>query len=184
MVMPCSAFNSRRQWLSNRGDFTILHAPSEQGRPSPWGNDAFSSPVSDFPLFSKNFGLRRKFPKCDLSKKNFWFSSAKISDDLFLVIHCKFWISLFQFISSPYFGKFFFPLLLQNFPSDFVKLTCFYILYMYFVPPTFTMMHLCIYASHNARTETGRPCIQIDIDSFKTLYNTYIRPHLEYCVQV
>src|SRR6218665_4036331 len=86
------------------------------------------------------------FPNLTFSPKNFRFSSAKISD-LFLVIRHKFRISplfpCFNLFPS-HFGKFFFPLLLQYFPSDFVKLTCFYIFYVYFVPPTFTMMHLCI----------------------------------------
>jgi len=60
-------------------------------------------------------------PQFDLFQKNYRFSSAKISDDLFLflVIAHKFGIplfSLFQFI-FPHFGKFFFsPLILQISP--------------------------------------------------------------------
>src|SRR6218665_64796 len=50
--------------------------------------------------------------------------------------------------------KLLFPLLLQI-PSDFLKFKCFYVLSVFFVSPSLTMMHLG-YASHNART--GRPC--------------------------
>ena len=53
----------------------------------------------------------------------------------------------------PISGNFSFPRLCQNFPPDFVKFTCFYILYVYFVSPI--LLPWCIYASHNART--GRP---------------------------
>ena len=80
-------------------------------------------PVSDFPprpYFRKIFRLRRKFPNFTFSHKIFRFSSAEISDDLFLVVDYKFGISplfsLFQYI-SPYFGTIIIsPLLLQISP--------------------------------------------------------------------
>src|SRR6218665_1113299 len=76
------------------------------------------------PIFEKIFGLRRKF-------------HLTFSETLFLVIDHEFRISpLFQFV-SPYCGKFFFSPYFCKIPPDFVKLTCFYILYMYFVSPYF-----------------------------------------------
>jgi len=88
------------------------------------------------------------FPNLTFSRKIFRFSSAKISDDPFLVINHKFRISplfsLFQYI-SPISTKLFFSLLLKI-PSP-----CFrqiYVFFKYFMcfsfPPTFTMIHLCI----------------------------------------
>jgi len=47
--------------------------------------------------------------------------------------------------------------------------------------------HQCRKSASKAMAVLGmvkRSFRQIDIDSFKILYNTYIRPHLEYCVQV
>ena len=50
-------------------------------------------------------------------------------------------ISPFQFIFPPISGNFLFPPTLAKFPLEFVKFTCFYILYVYFVSPhTFTTM--------------------------------------------
>jgi len=75
----------------------------------------------------------------------------------FLVINHKFQISplfsLFQYISSPVSRKLLFPPTFTNFPSVLEKLTCFYILFVYFVAPL--IWPWCIYASPNART--GRP---------------------------
>src|SRR6218665_1523097 len=70
------------------------------GASTPRGNDAFPS-VSDSPIYPIS-----PFPK------KFRFSSAKISDGLFLVNHHKFRISPYFPVSIhfPYFGKFFFPL--------------------------------------------------------------------------
>ena len=80
------------------------------------------------------------FPNWPFSK-TFSISSAKISDDFFVIHH--------KFLVFPLFRKIFnFPLLLQNFPPDFIKFTCFYILYVYFVSPL--LLPWCIYASPNA----------------------------------
>ena len=49
-----------------------------------WGNDAFP-PVSDFPLFPKIFQTPW-FSQFHLPPQNFRFSSAKISDDLFILL--------------------------------------------------------------------------------------------------
>src|SRR6218665_603647 len=108
-----------------------------------------------FPLFHISSYLRkisrRKFlQNLTFSHKIFRFSSAKISDDFFLSHSLQISnfppISLFQFISSPISGNYSFPLLLQKIsPPDFVKLTCFYIPYVYIsFPSTFTMVHVCI----------------------------------------
>src|SRR6218665_119797 len=52
--------------------------------------------------------------------------------------------SLFQYISRC-FAKIIIPPYFSKFPHCFVKCTCFfYILYVCFVPPALTMMHLCI----------------------------------------
>src|SRR6218665_2333380 len=90
---------------------------------------------------------RKISPIWSFSQKKFRFSSAKISDDIFLVVHHKFRISpYFPYFNSfpPYFGKFLFPLLLQNSLLIFGKLTCFTYFRCISFPPTFTMMHLCI----------------------------------------
>jgi len=96
-----------------------------QGLPSPWGNDAFSPPVSDFPLFPKNFSDSAKnFPNLTFSPQKFRFS-----DDSFSVIHDKFRmstpISLFQFMSPLFRQIFLFPLLLQNVRPWFCKIHVF-----------------------------------------------------------
>ena len=115
-----------------------------QGHPSPlrpWC--IFPPPVSDSPYFRKIFWLWRKCSQFYLFPTNFLilFSSAKISDDLFLVIDRKFRISPYfacfntfppcfgKIIISSYFDKFSPPVL--------NKFTCFYILYVYFVSPYF-----------------------------------------------
>jgi len=80
----------------------------------PWGNDAFLPHISDSPYFRKNFLTRWKiFPILPFHKKS---SSDKISFDLFLVIHYKFWMSLLfsLFWYIPLFREnYYFPQLLQ-----------------------------------------------------------------------
>src|SRR6218665_2718785 len=104
-----------------------------------------------FPLFQifpsvseKFFRLHGKFSNFTYSRKILRFSSAKISDDLlfsFLVINYKFGISplfsLFHYISPLFRKKILFPPAFKNFPPAFVKLTCFYMLSVYFVQPYF-----------------------------------------------
>src|SRR6218665_385300 len=97
------------------------------------------------PYFRKILGLSEFFLQFYLFPKNF--IRQKISDDLFLVIDHKFRISpplfsLFQYIS---------PLFRENysFPPTFTNSPCFtqiHLLVTYFtcIPPTLTMMHLCI----------------------------------------
>src|SRR6218665_1167163 len=61
-----------------------------QRRPSPLRQSCIS-PVSDFPLFPKKISDSvENFPNFTFSHNIFLFSSAKISDDLFLVIDYKF----------------------------------------------------------------------------------------------
>src|SRR6218665_2210654 len=88
--------------------------------------------MMQFPSVSEIFfGLAGEFPQFDLFPENF----QKI-----------FRFSILNFPPPPipsYFGKLFFSPTFAKSPPDFVKFTCFYILYVYF-PPTLTMMHLCI----------------------------------------
>src|SRR6218665_1978955 len=53
-------------------------------------------------------------------------------------------IFVFQFISTLFREIFFSPPTFAKFPSDFVKCTCFTYFACISIPPTFTMMHLCI----------------------------------------
>jgi len=99
------------------------------------------------PYFRKILGLSGKFKNLTLSRKNFPFSSAKISDDLFLVIDHKFRI-------SPYFPCFsaFPPWFAKNYYSPYFskslpvlkKFNNFLHTLRVFFHPTLTMMHLCI----------------------------------------
>jgi len=121
---------------------------SRQGRPSP---DA----MMHFPLlqispfyFRQIYRLCGKFSTFYLFTKKFRFSSAKISDDLFLVIDHIFRIPLY-FPVSVHFPlvprKLLFPPTLKNFPPVFEQFTCFLrTLRVFRFPPTLTMMHLCI----------------------------------------
>ena len=137
-----------------------------QGRPSsPWGNDAF--PLLLFP--KKKFGLRGKFSQFDFFQRIFRFSSAKISHDIFfffLVIDHKFWISYFHSFSTfllLFWENYYFPPphTFPNFPPDFVKFTCFYILCVFFVSPYFDgdacMNHTMHYWTPLAVWLIGRP---------------------------
>jgi len=101
--------------------------------------------ISPGALFPKKFHTPQKIFQISIfPPKNFWFSSAKISEDRFLVIDSIFYI-------SPCFGKIIIsPLLSQISPTYFVKFAS----YVFFVSPL--VLPWCIYASHNART--GRPC--------------------------
>jgi len=56
-------------------------------------------------------------------------------------------ISLFQYISTlpaVFRENYYFPYFLKLSLPDIVKFTCFYILYVFFVFPSFIIMHLCI----------------------------------------
>ena len=117
-----------------------------------FGISTYFSCFSTFPpCFAKIFiSSEGNFHKFTFSKKNSSISCPEISDDLLLVINHKFEISplffLFQYISPsvsriflfpPYFDKFFAPVL--------DKFTCFlHTLLVFRLPPTLTMMHLCI----------------------------------------
>src|SRR6218665_1621006 len=99
-----------------------------------------------FPLFSKNFQTLENFT---YSRKFSRFSSAKISDDLFLVIGHKFRISPSIFLGSVHFPPVhencYFRSTLKNFPPVLEKFTCFlHTLCVFRFPPSLTMMHLCI----------------------------------------
>src|SRR6218665_2694897 len=93
-------------------------------------------------IFPKIFRLEN-FQNFTFSRNFFPFSSAKISDDLFLVIDHKF--SLFQYIFPPLFRKIITSPYFEKFPPYFSKI---HLLFTYFMsisfPPTLTMMHLCI----------------------------------------
>src|SRR6218665_1383405 len=92
-------------------------------------------PLFKITLFPKTIvSLRGKLLQFPVSPQNSRFSSSKISDDLlFVVIDSKFRISLCFpcFCTLPVFREnYHFPLLLQLSP-DFVKFTCFYILFVF-----------------------------------------------------
>jgi len=84
----------------------------------------------------------------------FRFSSAKISDDLLLVIDHKF--RIFPLFSkfppifpvsvnfTPVSPKLLFPPYFYKFPPVFEKFTCFLHTYVFRFPLTLTMLHLCI----------------------------------------
>jgi len=113
-----------------------------QGRPSPLRQWCISPLFQISPLFSKKcFDSVENFPNSTFSRKLFRFSSAKLSDDLFLVINHKFRISplflLFQYI-SPYFAKIILSPYFSKFPPFFRYI---YVGFTYFVlfsfPPYF-----------------------------------------------
>jgi len=103
-------------------------------------------PCFRFPPVSEKFSNSvENFPNFTSSRKIFWFSSAKISDDLFLVINHKFRISPSIIPISIHFPLFHknvtFPLL-SKFPLCFRQIYVFFTHFTCFsFPPTFTMMH-------------------------------------------
>ena len=135
-----------------------------QGRPSPWGHDAF--PLFQIsPYFPKIFRLCGKFSKLYLFRKifsifirqNFWlpFFSHPPQISNFPLFSC--------FSILPCFAKIIISSLLLKMSLLFSKNSpAFYILYMYFVFPLLWLW--CIYASPNART--GRPCVHIIFINF------------------
>src|SRR6218665_1151050 len=97
------------------------------------------------PYFPKMFRLCEKFSKFYPFSRNFFpFSSAKISDDLFLVIEFFPYFPC-DSVHFPLFRKIIILLpAFINFPSVFQKFTCFLHTFCVFrFPPTLTMMHLC-----------------------------------------
>jgi|SRR6218665_1369091 len=99
------------------------------------------------PCFHKIFRLCRKFSKFYLFPTNF--SSAKISDDFFVIDHIFQISPYFPYLSTfpPCFAKIIIsPPTFQNFPPVLEKFTCFLVLHtlcVFHFPPTLTMMHLC-----------------------------------------
>jgi len=98
------------------------------------------------PCFPQKFQTQWKiFPILPFPRKNFRFSSAKISDDHrqqiwnfppTFVTSIQFPLFRENYCFTPYF---------QNVPPVFVKFTCFFTYFVYFsFPPSLTMMHLCI----------------------------------------
>jgi len=102
-------------------------------------------PVSDFPPISENFlTFRVKFFRFYLyQKKNFRFSSAKISGDFFST---NFQFPYFPCFTafSPYFAKIIVSPYFKNFTPFSLNLRVFTYFICTSYPPTFTMMHLCI----------------------------------------
>src|SRR6218665_959612 len=103
-----------------------------------------------FPLFSKNFQALWKICKIvPFPKKCFHFHPPKFMMTFLLVVDHKLRISslfsLFQYISPLFCKNYYFPPTLKNFPLVFQKFTCFFTYFMCIsLPPTLTMMHLCI----------------------------------------
>src|SRR6218665_1933777 len=76
-------------------------------------------------------------------------------ENAFLVNDHKFRISPLSVHFPLVSRKLLFPHCFEKIPPLFSKnSSAFYILYVYFVPPTLTMMHLCI-----TQCTTGRPCL-------------------------
>src|SRR6218665_1145156 len=91
-------------------------------------------------IFEKFSDSEENFQNVIFSRKISPFSSAKISDDLFLVINRKFRIPPIFPVSvhfPPVSRKFIFPPTLKNVPPVFEKFTCSYILSVHFVFPCF-----------------------------------------------
>ena len=128
--------------------FKDFWGPRHRGVHPLWDHDAFFPLFQISPLFSKKFRTLRKIFKTS------WFSSAEISDDLFLVIDHKFRISPYFRCFSTFSKKYYFPcfakiiissLLLQISPLFYTNSPAFlHTLRVFRFPPTFTMMHLCI----------------------------------------
>jgi len=100
-----------------------------QGRPSPLRSRCIS-PCFRFPLFSKKFQTVENVKNFTSSWKISRFSSAKISDDLFIFSHrpqiSNFPLfSLFQYISSLFRENYYFPPTFKNFLPVLEKFTCF-----------------------------------------------------------
>src|SRR6218665_893367 len=99
-----------------------------RGLPPPRDHDAFPPCFRFPPYFRKIFGLSEFFYNFTFSRKISSLSSAKISDDFFLVINHKFRISsYFRSFSTfpPVSRKLFFPPYFYNFPPVLGKFTCF-----------------------------------------------------------
>jgi len=109
-----------------------------------------------FPYFRHIFRLRGKFSKFYLSRNIFRFSSAKISDDLFLSHRPQIsnfpLFSLFRYISPQFRENYYFPPTFKNAPL-FSKISP--ALHTFCVFRFSLLWPWCIYASPNART--GRP---------------------------
>ena len=128
-----------------------------QGRPSPLRPWCISPLFPILPSVFENFSdSEGNFHNFTFSRKISWFSSAEISDDLFLVIDHKFWISpifsLFLYIFPLFRENYYFPVPWEIFPLFSTNSPAFYTLYVYFVFPL--LWPWCIYASPNARTYT------------------------------
>jgi len=99
------------------------------------------------PYFRKNSDYVENFHNFTFPRKILRFSSTKVSEDPILVIDQKFLPSFPCICSlhSPVSPKLLFPpILLQISPLFSKNSRVFYILSVYFIPPTLTMMHLCI----------------------------------------
>ena len=102
------------------------------------------------PIFEKCSDSVLNFRTCTLFRKISRFSSAKIYDDLFLVIDQPqisnfphYFASFSTF--SPLFCENYYSPTFTNFPPVFKKFTCFLRTFRVFrFSPTLTMMHLCI----------------------------------------
>jgi len=125
-------FCSNGSWINGRG----VHPP--------WGHDAFPPCFRFPPIFEKFPYFVENFQNFTFSRKISPFSSAKISDDLFLVVDHK-----FQY-TSPLFREIFYSPYFDKFPPVFEKFPCF--LHTLCVLRSPLLWRWCIYASPNART--------------------------------
>jgi len=138
-------YKSLKLWI----DLHDMNALIESRASTPLRPWCIFLPVSDFPLFSTNFPTLwkiskmlpffwKKFPI--FIRQNFWWPFShqpQISNVLPI-----FPVLLHFHPVSP---KLLFPPTFSNFPPVFEKFTCFlHTLCLFLLPPTLTMMHLCI----------------------------------------
>ena len=148
VVIVVPQLKKRHSKINKRGRYARASIPSEAMMHLP--------PVSDFPpIFDKFSDSVENVQNFTFSRQISRFSSAKISDDLFLVIDQNFEFPLFFLFQhiSPCFAKIIISPTFKNFPPVLEKFTCFlHTLCVSFSP---LLWPWCIYASPNART--GRP---------------------------